>query len=202
MIANITKFDIGLNIHLISFELTKKSIVENDTIEVCITTIPEEKRENYITKYSNINSHNQIFSLNITNHTSKIIIVFRKKTICIGTPIIALSSLYLHDFSNFPEKDIQNETISTDVQKINLYSPSHKPICDELHIQCHQRKTEIDGKVIGQFEIQLSYTCPLIYLHKKLKTKKKETKRTKCKKIKVHEKKSEYIDLNNDNNLI
>ena len=75
-----SEYQIGLNIHLLSFLLPNKLIHESDSVRVSVTTIPEENKQHFKIKGKKICSSNHVFSLNITNKTDRIVIVFRKKT--------------------------------------------------------------------------------------------------------------------------
>ena len=70
-----------MNIHLLSFKLPKDVVKDKEEIRVSITTIPEENKEHFSIEGKKMYNANHVFSLNITNNTRKIIMVFRKKTI-------------------------------------------------------------------------------------------------------------------------
>ena len=147
------RFENGLSIHLLAFSLPKEIIKDNEEVRVSITTIPEECKQHFTIEGKKIYNSNHIFSLNITESTSKIIIVFRKVSTLQDNPIIASTTIHLRDFKELPNEQIITGMISTEIKYINLYYPLQKQMNEE-------KKKNVQRKVIGQMQIQLTATTP------------------------------------------
>ncbi|KAK8845733.1 hypothetical protein M9Y10_020651 [Tritrichomonas musculus] len=177
MTQNNSKYQIGLNIHLLTFKLPEKLIHDSDSVRVSITTFPEENKQHFYVKGKKINTSNHVFSLNITNKTDKIVMVFRKKNPLGDDPIIASATIHLKKFTELPIEQITCGTQMTDVKILDIYYPLQKQIQEE------QSKEQTNGianknmkrKVLGQMEIQLSFSTPYLNSNKE-KTNKKENK--------------------------
>ena len=177
MTQNNSKCQIGLNIHLLTFKLPEKLIHDSDSVRVSITTFPEENKQHFYVKGKKINTSNHVFSLNITNKTDKIVMVFRKKNPLGDDPIIASATIHLKKFTELPIEQITCGTQMTDVKILDIYYPLQKQIQEE------QSKEQTNGianknmkrKVLGQMEIQLSFSTPYLNSNKE-KTNKKENK--------------------------
>lgn len=170
MIQNSTRFTFGLNIHLLSFTLPRDVMKDKDDIRVSITTMPEESKQHFHLRGKKTNYSNHIFSLNVTNQTKRIIMVFRKKHLFADDPIIASSTIHMSDFSKFPRnpEELGNGAISTDVKTLNVYYPLQKQIIEENRQGKNISKYNIKRKVLGQMQIQLSFTTPYAsFSHKK-----------------------------------
>lgn len=170
MIQNSTRFTFGLNIHLLSFTLPRDVMKDKDDIRVSITTMPEESKQHFHLRGKKTNYSNHVFSLNITNQTKRIIMVFRKKHFFADDPIIASATIHMSDFSKFPRnpEEIGNGTISTDVKTLNVYYPLQKQIIEENRQGKNISKYNIKRKVLGQMQIQLTFTTPYAsFSHKK-----------------------------------
>ncbi|KAK8845720.1 hypothetical protein M9Y10_020638 [Tritrichomonas musculus] len=174
---NNSKYQIGLNIHLLTFKLPEKLIHDSDSVRVSITTFPEENKQHFYVKGKKINTSNHVFSLNITNKTDKIVMVFRKKNPLGDDPIIASATIHLKKFTELPIEQITCGTQMTDVKILDIYYPLQKQIQEE------QSKEQTNGtanknmkrKVLGQMEIQLSFSTPYLNSNKE-KANKKENK--------------------------
>ena len=177
MTQNNSKYQIGLNIHLLTFKLPEKLIHDSDSVRVSITTFPEENKQHFYVKGKKINTSNHVFSLNITNKTDKIVMVFRKKNPLGDDPIIASATIHLKKFTELPIEQITCGTQMTDVKILDIYYPLQKQIEEE------QSKEQTNGianknmkrKVLGQMEIQLSFSTPYLNSNKE-KANKKENK--------------------------
>ena len=177
MTQNNSNYQIGLNIHLLTFKLPEKLIHDSDSVRVSITTFPEENKQHFYVKGKKINTSNHVFSLNITNKTDKIVMVFRKKNPLGDDPIIASATIHLKKFTELPIEQITCGTQMTDVKILDIYYPLQKQIQEE------QSKEQTNGianknmkrKVLGQMEIQLSFSTPYLNSNKE-KTNKKENK--------------------------
>lgn len=177
MTQNNSNSQIGLNIHLLTFKLPEKLVHDSDSVRVSITTFPEENKQHFYVKGKKINTSNHVFSLNITNKTDKIVMVFRKKNPLGDDPIIASSTIHLKKFTELPIEQITCGTQMTDVKILDIYYPLQKQIQEE------QSKEQTNGtanknmkrKVLGQMEVQLSFSTPYLNSNKE-KTNKKENK--------------------------
>ena len=185
-------FQHGLNIHLIAFFLPKDIIKEKEQIRVSITTMPDETKQHFSIKGKLMDYTNHLFSLNITNQTEKIIIVFRKKTLLKENPIIASTTINLKDFKEMPNEQIKEGIIETDVKSFNLYYPLQKQIREE-----HQQN--VKRTIIGNMKIKLSFTTPFSHVKqdKVCQKSKNNNNQNKSHKTKRNSKKiEEYNELN------
>mgnify|MGYP001033567758 FL=1 len=203
---NNTTFENCMNIHLLSFTLPKNILKEKDDVRVSITTMPEERKQHFTIESKKIYSVNHVFSINITEKTDKIIIVFRKKTILSENPIIASATLSLNKFKNVPKEQITNGILTSDVQTLNIYYPLQKQMKEE---HCKN----IERKVLGQMQVQLSFTVPYIEIEKNKKKKISNENKinknnnqndTKSKKIHMKKfgKKNSYDKLSEENDYL
>lgn len=137
----------GLNIHLISFRLNSQIIGQRDKIRVSITTIPEECKQSFFINAKDIHHCHHFFTVNITNQTKKIIVVFRKKSIIQNDPIIASTIIHSNEFPKSKD-DSQN----SDVKRIDIYEPiSNGP---------GTLNPGQERKIYGQMQIQMSLDNP------------------------------------------
>ncbi|KAK8875975.1 hypothetical protein M9Y10_006156 [Tritrichomonas musculus] len=209
MIQTNTRFEIGLNIHLLSFSLPKDIIKDKDDVRVSITTMPDEIKQHFHVQGKKMNHSNHIFSLNITNQTKHIILVFRKKSFLNENPIIASVTIHTKDFPKIPQTldQLCSGIINTDVKKINIYYPLQKQIQEmrELnpkiaHKTDEELRKEIKRKVLGYMEIQLSFTAPYVdYKVDEKKNDKSSHKKNNIFKNKKYEKKGNYEKLTDEN---
>ncbi|KAK8852971.1 hypothetical protein M9Y10_017968 [Tritrichomonas musculus] len=149
------KVVIGLNIHLISFSLLNDLVNDGDEIRVGITTIPEEKKQHFYIKKEKMCCSNYVFALNITNQTSKILFVFRKRDQSSNEPIIASTVVCTSDFPKMLNKINLMETgiINTGIKEINIYDPIQKHNIEIIN-------KNYKRAVIGKMRIQLSFSTP------------------------------------------
>lgn len=195
MASNSSKFDIGLNIHLLSFTLPKSTIKQLDEVRVSITTMPDGVKQHYHLQGRKMGKTNHIFSLNITNQTKRIVMVFRKKVLFSDGPIIASKTIHLSEFQNVPETPINTGSINSEVKTLYLYYPLQKQMEEE-----NTNNKNIERKKLGQMDIQLTFTAPY-FQYKRDKTskdnKKNDKKLGKAKASKMSERKDgEYAKIN------
>lgn len=132
-----------LNIHLHSFQLSNDLVSPNDKVRVSITTIPERNKQAFVIEAKKINKINHVFSVGITDQTTRIILVIRRKSFIYNDPIISSTSIYSKDFPNY------NSNITcTDPLFINLY---------EKVLNQPDKKTE-DRRIIGFMKLHYSIT--------------------------------------------
>lgn len=175
MIASNNKgFQNGLNIHLLAFALPRDVIQDNEDVRVSITSIPEEIKQNFIIEGKKMGNSNHVFSLNITNETKKIIMVFRKQSSHSENPIIASSTIKLEEFKELPRKQITNGMIRTEVKHINIYYPLQRQIQEE-------GKKNVQRKVLGQMEIQLTFTASYSSIQSEIENLSKDNNSNSCK---------------------
>ena len=146
-------FQNGLNIHLLSFSLPKKIVKEKENIRLSITTLPDEVKQHFSIKGKLMNYTNHLFSLNISNKTKNIVLVFRKKTLVAGNDIIASAVIQLDSFKEFPREQITSGTIETEIKNFNIYYPLQKQKREE-------KQQKVDRIILGQMKIQFSFTTP------------------------------------------
>lgn len=145
-------FNIGFNIHLLSFSIPRNIIKYDEDIRVSITTLPEECKQNFYLPCEKMENSNHVFAFNITNQTTKIVMVFRKKNSMANDPIIASSTIHRTDFPRITADFAQmcSGTINTEVKEFKIYEPLHKQ-----YININTQR-----KVIGTMKIQFSFTTP------------------------------------------
>lgn len=202
MNQNNSKYQIGLNIHLLTFKLPEKLVHDSDSIRVSITSFPEENKQHFYVKGKKINTSNHVFSLNITNKTDKIVIVFRKKNAIGEDPIIASATIHLKKFTELPIEQMTSGTKMTDVKILDIYYPLQKQIEEEQSKEQTNVTTNkhMKRKVLGQMEIQLSFSTPYLNSNKE-KTNKKENKKNskKINKICKPKKNGKYEQITDEN---
>ncbi|KAK8837229.1 hypothetical protein M9Y10_036661 [Tritrichomonas musculus] len=202
MNQNNSKYQIGLNIHLLTFKLPEKLVHDSDSIRVSITSFPEENKQHFYVKGKKINTSNHVFSLNITNKTDKIVIVFRKKNAIGEDPIIASATIHLKKFTELPIEQMTSGTKMTDVKVLDIYYPLQKQIEEEQSKEQTNVTTNkhMKRKVLGQMEIQLSFSTPYLNSNKE-KTNKKENKKNskKINKICKPKKNGKYEQITDEN---
>lgn len=204
---NTSNYKIGLNIHLLSFKLSDKLIHDSDVVRVSITTFPEENKQHFEVKGKKIYCTNHVFALNITNQTDKIVLVFRKKSVLNENPIIASATLHLKKFVNLPIKEITTGMTSTDVKILDVYYPLQKQLQEEERKKGTTNNSQMKRKVLGQMEVQLSFTTPYLQSIKEVEKKKhsklsKNNGQYKENKINISKKQKKnggYEQINDDN---
>lgn len=217
MLQNNEKFEIGLNIHLLSFTLPKNLIKDKDDVRVSITTMPDETKQHFSLHGKKMNCSNHVFSLNITNQTKHIILVFRKKTLLSDNPIIGSVTIHTKDFPKIPQSVNQlcSGLVTTDIKNVNIYYPLQKQM-KEMELQSDhymsqdEMRKQMKRKVLGQMQIQLSFTAPYSsvktdnnkrYKNTNLDLKNNsQAEKNKIHKVKKLEKKGDYEKLTDDGN--
>ena len=207
---NNSKFENGMIIHLLSFNLPKNIIDKEEEVRVSITTLPDEKKEHFTIEGKKMYNANHVFTLNVTNQTKTVVMVFRKKTFLQENPIIASTTIHFKDFKEIPCEQITNGIINTEVKTINIYYPLQQQKREE-------HKDKIERKILGQMQIQLTFTTP--YLNQKQQKTNKTNKTNKINKInkinksnkinkinkiqshKIQEKKNGYEKLSEENDF-
>lgn len=176
-------FEIGLNIHLLSFTLPKNLIKNKEEVRVSITTMPDGRKQHFYLKGKKMYCSNHVFSINITNQTKNIIMVFRKKVFLSENPIIASKTIHLREYDCFPKQPIETGMISSEVRSVNIYYPLQKQKEEEVgneNFVCKENEKSFKRKILGQMELQLTFTPP--YEVDKKEKKKEEKKEKKEKK--------------------
>lgn len=151
--SNNETFNNGLNIHLVSFSLPKEIIKEKEQIRVSITAMPDGIKQHFNIKGKLMDYTNHLFSLNITNQTTKIVMVFRKKTILKDNPIIASTTIDLKNIKEMPTKQITKGMIDTEIKTVNLYYPLQKQ-------QKEEHEKNVKRVILGNMKMILSFTPP------------------------------------------
>ncbi len=136
-----------------------------------------KKKQHFYVKGKKINASNHVFSLNITNKTDKIVMVFRKKNPLGDDPIIASATIHLKKFTELPIEQITSGTQMTDVRILDLFYPLQKQI-EEEQTKCAANK-QMRRKVVGQMEVQLSFSSPYLNSNKEKTNKKENNKENK-----------------------
>lgn len=135
----------GLYIHVQSIHLNQDVIGSNDKIRVSITTVPEENKQAFVIEAKKMDNIHHFFTVNITDQTKKIIIVFRKKSFILNDPIIASTILHSDQFPNF-----QDKSKNTEIKLIDIYEPLQHSHQEKSIYSNNQRRN------LGRMEIQLS----------------------------------------------
>ena len=198
MSQNNIKFENSLNIHLFSSNLPENVIKDDEDIRVSITTVPEGQKQHFSLDNSKKSCVDHIFSVNITNNTTKIIMVFRKKMIFTDSPIIASASIHIKDFKEVPQKQLTSGMICTDIKKLDLYFPLQQQM-KEMIKNGQEIKKHMERKIIGQMKIQLTFSAAYIDLGKDCFVDCKDN--NKIHKIEKNKKKTEYEKLITEDNF-
>lgn len=188
--SNSTQFQNGMNIHLSSFIIPKNIISEKDEIRVSFTTIPEQKKDYFILEGKKMYDTHHVFTLNITNETRKILIVFRKKSIFSNSPIIASTGFLLNDFNNVPKEQITFGMINTDAKTVHIYYPFQKQMAEE-------GASRVERKVLGEMQVQLTFSAPFGNYQEQIKL----NKVSKVRNSKKQERKVGYGKLTDENEI-
>ena len=135
----------GLNLYLHSIQLSNDLVRPNDKIRVSITTIPEKIKQAFIIDAKKINDIHHVFSVNITDQTSRIIFVIRRKNFIQNDPIISSTIINANQFPKF-----NKESAKTEIKFINLY--------EYIRNQQNINKDDVDRRIIGLMKINFSVT--------------------------------------------
>lgn len=141
----------GLTIHLLSFQLNDNLIHNNDKIRVSITTIPEEKKQNFIIDPKDIGNAHKYFTVNISDQTKKILFIFRRKSLLQADPIIASTIIRREQFPSMKSSK-ESKTITL-FEKISKKKKEN--VEDEIDSNLNKNK-----KSVGQMNVQLELADP------------------------------------------
>ena len=136
----------GLNIHLKSFKLNPNIICGNEKVRVSITTFPEQNKEAFITEAKQMFCVHHFFTVNVSEKTEKIVLVFRKKGI-FDDPIIASATIHSKDVA------LTKRNSTTEMKTFNIYEPVQNG---------HKIR-----QVYGEMQVQLSLTSAFPTFEKK-----------------------------------
>lgn len=189
-------FLIGFNIHLLAFYLPKNVIKSKDKIRISITTKPENIKQHFKIKGKKMCKSNYVFSLNITNQTKRIVMVFRKKNFLNEDPIIASTIIYT---SSLPKiKRELSHPINTQVKNYNIYYPISKQMREQQVNGFEETKKEdIKRKVLGQMQVQFTFNSP----YKNIKVDNNKKDKSKIIKHKKDDMKKDYAKFNNSSSI-
>lgn len=164
------RMTIGLNIHILSFYLKNAFLKENDDVRVSFTTFPEKIKQHFCVKARKMNLTNHVFSLNITNETKGILIVFRRKNLFLNDPIIGCFTIKTMDLPTIPQDidAMSSFSVSSDVKKLKIYEPVIRKEGEKPPISKPQ--------VVGQINIQYTITKPYVFKEKYHKNNNKSSK--------------------------
>lgn len=170
MEQTIPSYEIGLNINFLSFSFPNINIKDKDEINISITTIPEQNNQYYIIQKKEIHYLNHVITVNITENTQKVIIVFRKKSFFSKDPIIASTIIHSDEFPKIPH-DINQQNLdssTTDVKIMNIYEPfqhknktKHENHSEFFEDQCQYQKSVNDRSnrhIVGEMQVQMFLT--------------------------------------------
>lgn len=148
------KMKVGLKIHLFSFSLPHDLIKDTDEVRVSITSMPERVKQYFYFHGKEINNTDHVFSLNITNKTEEIIVVFRRKDFIENDPIVASTIIHNTEFPKIPQNinDLSSDKKITPIKTVKILEPNHK----------QKKNPNKERKVIGKMKVQLSLTVPFL----------------------------------------
>ncbi|KAK8898372.1 hypothetical protein M9Y10_000657 [Tritrichomonas musculus] len=153
----------GLNLRVLSFELPRSLIKDNDQVRVSVTTIPEENKQAFTISARQMKDSRITFCVNVNiqrddipndlvfTTTEKIIVVFRKKSLFAHDPIIASTSIHVKDLP-------KNLSQPAEIKMVNIYEPKKQL---EKKNNYQKEITEKDRKVIGRMQVEMSLTEPV-----------------------------------------
>lgn len=131
-----------LNIDMFQLELKKKTVQNDDTIRVSVTTLPDMNKQKISFEAQNLRKAHPSFAINVSEKTEKILIVFRKKSFSDADPIIGSTIISKGEFPiNF------EDSANTELKLIDLYEP-----LQHLSIKGSNRQ------IIGRFYLHFSLT--------------------------------------------
>ena len=159
-----TNTSFGLNLQILSFDLPRYLVKDNDAVRVSITSIPEENKQAFTIPAHKMKDSHITFNVNvnlqpkdipndfISTETEKIIVVFRKKSFFSNGPIIASTII---DANDFPK----GFSDSTEMKTINIYEPMNKNEKSNNDYQNSDNKK--NRQIIGRMQVQMTLTKPL-----------------------------------------
>ena len=116
----------GLVIDFISFDLPEQLVRDNDEVRVSVTTIPDDFKQTFVIHANDMSNIQQLLTLNISSITTKLNIVFRRKSLFENDPIIASAAI---DADSFPKHKIDMESLKDSrlkeiaMLKFDIYEP-------------------------------------------------------------------------------
>lgn len=146
--------EMGLKIHLYSFNLPRGLINDNDTIRVSITTLPEQNKQNFEVAFRKIHNCNHDFTVNVTSETKKILFVFRKIDSQLKNPIIASTIIHSNHFPKISQNIYKflTGTATNHVKNVKIFEPVQK--------QKETTQKVTNRRQIGEMKVQLFFTSP------------------------------------------
>lgn len=146
------KIDIGLKIHIFSFSFIKNMIKEIDEIRMSITSKPDKRKKYFYFNGKQFLNNDLICSLNITNESNEIYIVFRKKNFIEGHPIIGSAIISSNDLPKIPQNinQLSIDKKETDIKTISILK-SFEP---------HNKDFNTKKNTIGEMKVQISVIPP------------------------------------------
>lgn len=130
-----------------SFEFFNGLVGSNDTIRVSITTLPDGQKQAMTFDTKKIYAAHPSFTVNFSEITEKIVIVFRRKSMLSNDHIIASTVI---NSDEFPQ--LFKDAESIEMRRINIYEPVQHMSKDNNKVV----KNLTDRKIVGKMEIQLS----------------------------------------------
>lgn len=131
-----------LNIQLQSIEFFNGIVQESDSIRVSLTTFPDEQKLNTSVEVKNLKTDFPCFTVNISDKTEKILLVFRKKYLVQRDPIIASTVITFNDFPKLTHNSTNNV-----VKTFDLLEPRKK--------MANKQNSEATRKIVGRAEVKL-----------------------------------------------
>lgn len=171
---NNNRVNIGLNIHILSFNVKNSQLKENDEVRVSFTTFPEKVKEHFCIKAKKMNYVNHVFALNITKETKAILLVFRRKNFLLNDPIIGCLTLQMNEIPEIPQdfKEMATYSSSSEIKKKKIFEP--------IVGNKDENSNKVSPKAIGEIELQFTITEPyVIKEHKHQKENKNNSKNDK-----------------------
>lgn len=146
-----------INIHIISFNLNESLYRKDENIRVSITSAPEHQKDFAVIPSKLMDSFNHILHSNITNETSKILIVFRRAVADESNPIIASTTIRVQDFPiQTKHTNLQSGFFAicpTGTWTLDIYSPKHNSLFKYKFGNLHENQRKVVGKVKFQIDI-------------------------------------------------
>ncbi|KAK8890990.1 hypothetical protein M9Y10_028192 [Tritrichomonas musculus] len=136
-----------LNLQMHSFEFFNGLVGSNDTIRVSITTLPDGQKKAMTFDTKKIYAVHPSFTVNFSEITEKIVIVFRRKSMLSNDHIIASTVI---NSDEFPQ--LFKDAESIEMRRINIYEPVQHMSKENKKVA----KNLYDRKIVGKMEIQLS----------------------------------------------
>lgn len=131
----------GLDIHLCSYELNKK-IHNHDDINVSVSIIPDGKIQYFYIDGNNFRHNQHSFTVNITDKTEKIVMLFKKRNILIEDSYIG--------YAYIDKKDFQKKT---EIQEIPIINKFNKNVAKRNKKHLQNEDKNVAGHIKVQFEI-------------------------------------------------